>query len=395
MVGLKTGSLTLQLPDGDVLLIEGDESGVSGTIVLHSYDLLQRVLRSGDVGVGESFMDAEWSSPNVTDVLLLFCLNQQMMLGRKRSCLATLLLAFVHWRDRNTKTGSKRNISAHYDLGNSFYEKWLDPSMTYSSALFIKEPAKDQAVQQHSTKSEDELETAQKAKYQSLIDYVGIGSSDHVLEIGCGWGGFAQYAAETTGCKVTGLTISSEQLTYARKRIATAGLEEKVEVVFRDYRDERGTYDRIVSIEMFEAVGEEYWATYFDCLKKCLKPGGTAGIQVITIQESLFDRYRQTTDFIQRYIFPGGMLPTPSILAELGKERNLPVCAELGFGKDYATTLVHWRKRFQTAWGEIEGINSHFDLRFKRMWEFYMHYCEAGFISGNIDVRQVIFKNEP
>ncbi|KAL7574649.1 hypothetical protein ACA910_002998 [Epithemia clementina (nom. ined.)] len=392
LVGLKNGSLTLQLPDGEILCIEGSELGANGVIELQSYDLLQRVLDSGDVGVGESFVDGEWSSPDVTDVMLLFCQNQQMMLGRKRSCWASLFLSFIQWRDRNTKTGSKRNISAHYDLGNSFYEKWLDPSMTYSSALF--NPTSNQHQQEPKQLTMDDtgkLENAQKAKYESLIDRVGIGANDHVLEIGCGWGGFAEYAAQTKGCKVTCLTISREQLAYAEKRIADAGLADKVEILFRDYREEQGVYDRIVSIEMFEAVGEEYWPTYFDCLNKCLKPGGSAGIQVITIQEQLFDRYRQTTDFIQRYIFPGGMLPTPTILTKLGNERGLNVTAELEFGKDYAATLVHWRKRFQAAWSDIEKINPNFDLRFKRMWEFYLHYCEAGFTSGNIDVRQIVF----
>ena len=388
LVALENGSLTLHLPDGELLRIEGNQPGANGFIKLHSYDLIQRVLNSGDVGVGESFMDDEWTSPNVTDVLLLFCQNQHMMLGRKRSFWANLFLSFIQWRDRNTKTGSKRNISAHYDLGNSFYSKWLDPSMTYSSALFSTSD-KDQR-QPHA--DVDALEKAQKAKYQSLIDLVGIGPNDHVLEIGCGWGGFAEYAASTVGCKITGLTISREQLEYAKQRIQKAGLEDKVELVFRDYRDEGQTYDRIVSIEMFEAVGEEYWPTYFDCLNKCLKPGGTAGVQVITIQERLFERYRQSTDFIQRYIFPGGMLPTPTIMADLGKARGLSVTGELSFGKDYATTLVHWRNRFQAAWSEIEQMDGNFDLRFKHMWEFYLHYCEAGFISENIGVRQIIFK---
>ena len=395
LVGLKYGSLSIQIPDGRMVQITGTDSGANALLELKSSDLLKRVLESGDVGVGESYMDGEWTSPNVTDVLLLFCQNQQLLLGSNRSGISQMVLKFIQWYNRNTIAGSKRNISAHYDLGNSFYKKWLDPTMTYSSAVF---PNSSDSLCTPATRPMDsDLEMAQKAKYQSLIDRTNIGANDHVLEIGCGWGGFAEYAAKTTGCKVTGLTISQEQFDFATKRMAKAGISDQVQIVFRDYRDERDTmYDSIVSIEMFEAVGEEYWPTYFDCLNHCLKPGRRAGIQVIAIQDHLFDRYRKSTDFIQRYIFPGGMLPPPGILVRLGQQRGLDMVVERVFGQDYATTLVHWREKFQEAWDkdEIEQLDEHFDLRFKRMWEFYMHYCEAGFISGNIDVRQMVFQKK-
>lgn len=375
LLNLEYGALTVQWPNNAVTRIEGSLPGADARINLKSFDLAKRVFKSGDVGVAESFMDGEWDSPDVTAVLLLFCENNHLMIARQRNFFSGLVLKLIHWRNQNTKTGSRRNISAHYDLGNEFYKRWLDPSMTYSAAIYEKDGI--------------DLESAQNAKYSNLARQAQINSSDHVLEIGCGWGGFAEFAAREVGCKVTGLTISQEQLDYAQQRIFEAGLNEKVDIVFRDYREERGQYDRIASIEMFEAVGEKYWPTYFDTLKNCLKPGGLAGLQIITIQDRLFEKYRQSTDFIQRYIFPGGMLPTPEILQTLGCERGLTLTAERIFGHDYADTLFEWRQSFRDAWPEITPLG--FDERFRRMWEFYFHYCEAGFRSENIDVRQMVF----
>jgi cyclopropane-fatty-acyl-phospholipid synthase len=279
-----------------------------------------------------------------------------------------------HWMNRNTKAGSRRNIHAHYDLGNSFYGAWLDGSMTYSSALFDE--------------SRD-LVAGQQRKYAALAERTAIGPHHHVLEIGCGWGGFAEYAASEIGCKVTGLTISQEQYDFACKRIFEAGLNDKVDLKLQDYRDEKGAYDRIASIEMFEAVGEEYWPAYFQQVRERLKPGGFAGIQVITIEESLFGRYRRELDFIRRYVFPGGMLPTGAIMRDLGAKVGLSLHNERIFGRDYALTLVHWRERFRAAWPNLTPLG--FDERFRRLWEYYLAYCEAGFRAGTIDVRQMVF----
>ena len=375
VIGLKYGTLTLQWPNGSASQIVGKNAGVNAIINLKSYDLATRVIKRGDVGVGESYMDEQWDSPDVTAVLKLFCDNTHMMIAQQRNLFSSFFLKLLSWRNENTQKGSKRNIAAHYDLGNNFYKQWLDPSMTYSSAIY-----KDGQMS---------LQDAQNEKYANLVRQTGISADDHVLEIGCGWGGFAEFAAREVGCSIKALTISREQFDFAQERIFKAGLNDKVDIVFQDYRDETGSYDRIASIEMFEAVGEKYWPTYFETLSKCLKPEGTAGLQIITIQEKLFESYRKKTDFIQRYIFPGGMLPTPTILKDLAQQNGMDFSKEDIFGHDYANTLVEWRKSFQTAWPKIQPMG--FDQRFKRMWEFYMHYCEAGFRSENIDVRQMVF----
>jgi cyclopropane-fatty-acyl-phospholipid synthase len=248
--------------------------------------------------------------------------------------------------------------------------------MTYSSALF-------------STGAKD-LESAQAAKYRALAGDLGVEAGDHVLEIGCGWGGFAEFAAREFGCRVTGLTISREQRDFAARRVQEAGLADRVEISLRDYRDEIGTYDKVASIEMFEAVGEKYWPVFFGKMKACLKAGGSAGLQIITINEKAFPFYRKRPDFIQRYVFPGGMLPTPGILKSLGAEQGLSFLRERVFPQDYARTLAEWRRRFLASWGSINPLG--FDERFRKLWEFYLHYCEAGFRAEYIDVRQVIYK---
>jgi cyclopropane-fatty-acyl-phospholipid synthase len=334
-------------------------------------------MTSGTIGVAETYMDGDWQSPDITAFLELFLINgeaaEKYSNGRKG--IMRVFERIRHWMNTNTKTGSKRNISAHYDLGNDFYKQWLDPTMTYSSALY-------------STGAND-LQSAQNAKYRALAEATGIRPGDHVLEIGCGWGGFAEFAASEMNCKVTGLTISREQLAFAEERIRKAGLADRVELRFQDYRDEKGLYDRIVSIEMFEAVGEKYWPAYFSKLRECLKPGGKAGLQIITIKPEAFDQYRSNPDFIQKYVFPGGMLPTQDHLAELGRRVDLSLVKDFGFGLDYARTLAEWRERFWNVWERVRPMG--FDERFKRLWEFYLFYCEAGFRAKNIDVRQVVF----
>jgi len=373
---IRYGSLEVQFPDGRTFQIDGREPGPHGVLKIHNWRFFRMVVQAGDVGVGEAFMAGYWSSPDVTTFLEVFCINQESTIealqGRPFS---RFLLSIRHWLNANTKRGSKRNISAHYDLGNAFYKEWLDTSMTYSSAIYSNET--------------NNLEQAQAEKYASLVRQTGIGPDHKVLEIGCGWGGFAEHVAKTVGAHVRALTISREQFEYARERIFKAGLTEKVDVVFQDYRDERGVFDRIASIEKFEAVGEKYWPTYFGQLSRCLKPGGRAGLQIITIQDKMFEDYRRGTDFIQRYIFPGGMLPPPERLKDIGKSLGLDLADQKIFGQDYARTLAEWRQRFRDAWPQIRPLG--FDDRFKRLWEFYLHYCEAGFRSGNIDVRQMVY----
>ncbi len=373
---LRYGELTVRTPEGTAFRIEGREPGPRADLAIHSWSFAKRLVEGGDIGVGESFMAGEWSSSDVTTFLELFCVNRDATIDAVSG--GPLFRAFTrirHWLNSNTRQGSRRNISAHYDLGNSFYQAWLDPSMTYSSALF------EAGV--------NDLEQAQASKYRSLAAAAEIGPEHSVLEIGCGWGGFAEFVAREIGARVTGLTISREQCDFARKRIFDAGLNERVEIKLQDYRDETGIYDRIASIEMFEAVGERYWPTYFRKLGECMRAGGRAGLQIITIQDTMFDEYRRTPDFIQRYIFPGGMLPPPGQLMELGKRIGLDLATEKVFGQDYARTLQEWRVRFGDAWPRISRLG--FDERFKRLWEFYLHYCEAGFRSGNIDVRQMVY----
>ena len=375
---LPRGRLTVRTPEGLLLVVGGNGPGPDAQLVLKNWNLPGRAFSNATIGVAESYMDGDWESPDVTSFLELFVINEEA--GERVAGGASWLLSAIqrirHWLNENTRTGSQRNISAHYDLGNAFYKAWLDPSMTYSSALY-------------STGAND-LESAQAAKYRALAQDTGIGPNDHVLEIGCGWGGFAEFAAREIGCKVTGLTISREQYDYARERIAKAGLSEKVEIKFQDYRDETGTYDRIASIEMFEAVGEKYWPVFFGKVKDCLRAGGTAGMQIITIKENAFEKYRARPDFIQRYVFPGGMLPTPELLKRLGADHGLTFARERVFAQDYARTLADWRERFWGSWDKIVPLG--FDDRFRKLWEFYLHYCEAGFRAEYIDVRQVVYK---
>ena len=378
LVHMQVGCLKLTLPDSRKVVVEGKTEGPVASVTLHNWNMPQRALSGGTIAVAESYMDGDWDSPDVGAFLELFLVNTDVGSNFSNGARGVLRLVekFRHWMNANTKTGSKRNISAHYDLGNAFYKEWLDPTMTYSSALY-------------STGASD-LQSAQRAKYRALADAAGIKAGHHVLEIGCGWGGFAEYAAGEIGCKVTGLTISREQLAFANERMRNAGLSEKVEIKFQDYRDEKGLYDRIVSIEMFEAVGEKYWPAYFSQLQRCLKPGGKAGLQIITIKPEAYREYRANPDFIQKYVFPGGMLPTREHLIDLGRKVGLKMSGDFGFGLDYARTLAEWRQRFWSVWDKVEPLG--FDARFKRLWEFYLYYCEAGFRARNIDVRQIVYE---
>ena len=374
--GLRRGALTLNMPDGRALRFAGPEPGVEAVMTVRDLAFARRLASSGDLGLAEAFLREEWDSPDLAAFLLLFASNRDLV--------ATLLpgkpfvrlwQVFRHLLNRNTRLGARRNIHAHYDLGNRFYGAWLDPTMTYSAALFAP--------------GDNDLASAQTRKYRAICQAADLRPEHHVLEIGCGWGGFAEFAASQIGCRVTGLTISDEQFAFARRRIAEAGLVDRVEISLLDYRGERGTYDRIVSIEMFEAVGERFWPTFFRQMRDRLVAGGRAGLQVITIREDSFDWYRREIDFIRRYVFPGGMLPSPAVLRDLGRRSGLPIQGERIFGLDYAATLTHWRERFRAAWPDLAPLG--FDERFRRLWEYYLAYCEAGFRSGNIDVRQVVF----
>jgi cyclopropane-fatty-acyl-phospholipid synthase len=373
---LKFGSLTVQLPDGERYRYQAAGAGPDADFIIHNYSFARRLFEAGDIGIADAYIAKEWDTPDLTKFLMLFCVNheavQTLLPGRP---FVRLYQRFRHWLNRNSKSGSKRNIHAHYDLGNAFYSAWLDKTMTYSSAIYAE--------------GDNDLASAQARKYRSLALLGGFKPGDHILEIGCGWGGFAEFAAKEMGCKVTCLTISKEQLDFAQQRIQNAGLGEQVKIRFQDYRDETGTYDRVASIEMFEAVGEEYWPTFFKQVHDRLRPGGTASIQTITIQERLFENYRREIDFIRHFIFPGGMLPSPERFTASARVLGLTQTADRVFGVDYARTLSEWRDRFLASWPQLTELG--FDERFNRMWRYYLSYCEAGFLSGNIDVRQVAF----
>jgi len=373
---LRCGSLEVTLPDGRTVRLGDNSPGPAASMKVRSYGFASRLIRSGDIGIAEAYLRGEWDTPDLTQFLYLFCVNQDWMDQVKIGKPLIRTLQFVrHWFNRNTRRQARRNIYRHYDIGNSFYSAWLDPSMTYSSALFEE--------------GTPDLTAAQNNKYRRLAEAIDLRRGQKLLEIGCGWGGFAEYAARTFGAKVVGLTISREQRDFAQARIQAAGLNDHVEIRLQDYRDERDRYDRIASIEMIEAVGEQFWPNYFSQLRDRLLPGGLAGIQAITIQDRLFQTYRRDVDFIQRYVFPGGMLPSPQILKLLGERFGVPVIRERIFGQDYAKTLASWRSNFRAAWPILIPLG--FDERFRRLWEYYLAYCEAGFLSGNIDVRQVVF----
>lgn len=342
-------------------------------LVIHSPNkMLTRLLLRGDLGFAESYMAGEWSTDNLTGLLATVGANDRQSSIRKGFSLERLRERLLHAFRHNSKTGSRKNIAYHYDLSNDFYSLWLDNSMTYSSAIFSQP---DQTLSQ-----------AQKEKYLRLLDSLEARRGDHILEIGCGWGGFAEVAAQR-GLKVTGITLSREQLAYARKRIRRAGLKQLVNFEFRDYRDLEGTYDHVVSIEMFEAVGEQYWSGYFEKIRSCLRPGGHAALQIITIDKSAFETYRNKADFIQKYIFPGGMLPSVEHLEELAESASMKMDSLSRYGRDYARTLRAWHRSFDEKAQQISELD--FDRRFRKMWKYYLSYCEAGFLLGRIDLVQL------
>ncbi len=371
---VQRGRLDFVLPDGRVFRAQGLAPGAVAAMHIHNPDSFARLIREGDLGFSEAYLDQWWSTPDLQALMdFLHHDNDALYDGFPGMALLRGYERLRHWMNRNNRVQARKNISHHYDLGNAFYALWLDDTMTYSSALFET--------------GQESLEKAQIAKYASLIDQMGVRSGDHVLEIGCGWGGFAEYAAREHGLRVTGLTISEEQLSFARKRIEKEGLSELVELKLQDYRDEIGRYDGIASIEMFEAVGQRYWPVYFDSLRKCLKPGAQASLQIITVEDRRWDTYRKGVDFIQKYIFPGGMLPCPAVLKQEIGRAGLRVQKSLEFGQSYSQTLRRWHETFNAKWGQIADMG--FDDRFRRMWNFYLTSCAGAFQGGICDVTQI------
>ena len=374
---IRRGRIDFVMPDGRVFRAEGPEAGPVAELRVHDGDTFARLVREGDLGFCDAYIEGGWSTPDLQAFLdFLQADNDVLYDGFPGMFFVRLYERMRHWMNRNTKDQARKNISYHYDLGNEFYALWLDETMTYSSAIFET--------------GQESMEAAQMAKYASMVDQMGAQPGDHVLEIGCGWGGFAEYAAKERGLRVTGLTISEEQLKYARERIEKAGLSDLVEFRLQDYRDETGQYDGIASIEMFEAVGEQYWPAYFDTVRERLRPGRCATLQIITIEEARFDVYRKGVDFIQKYIFPGGMLPSPKALREEIARADLEFVRSVEFGESYSQTLRRWHDTFNARWDEVQAIG--FDERFKRMWNFYLTSCAAAFHSGNCDVTQITIR---
>jgi cyclopropane-fatty-acyl-phospholipid synthase len=370
---LRHGSLTLQLPDGSIQRF-GDGQGPAASLSLHNWNMCGATLKSGDIGFAETYIARDWHTPDLTALLRLLITNRRdiedMVYG---SWLGRLVYRARHLLNRNSKTNSRKNIHAHYDLGNAFYELWLDDTMNYSSAWFET--------------PEQSMGDAQRAKVRRALAMAGVKPGDRVLEIGCGWGALAEMATTEFQASVTGVTLSTEQLAFANQRMERLGTSAQADLRLQDYRDiQDGPFDAICSIEMIEAVGREYWPTYFASVAKLLKPGGQACIQSIVIDDALFERYIRSTDFIQQYVFPGGCLPSPERFRAEAERAGLQVVDQFAFGADYARTLQLWRDAFLHQRERVLQLG--FDERFMHIWEFYLAYCEAAFAERNIDVMQ-------
>jgi cyclopropane-fatty-acyl-phospholipid synthase len=366
----------VQMPDGSTAQFGSSDSGAAqASIRLLNWNVCAAALKSGDIGFAESYIAGDWTTPDLATLMRLFVANrdaiESVVYG---SWWGAIAYRVRHLLNRNSRRGSRKNVHAHYDLGNPFYRLWLDETMNYSSAWFDGDRGQD-------------LARAQDAKVLRAIDECALQPGERLLEIGCGWGALAEAAATKRGAQVVGVTLSSEQLAWAQARIAAAGVADRVDLRLQDYRDiADGPFDAVASIEMFEAVGREYWDEFFGALRARLKPGGRACLQTITIRDDLFERYARSTDFIQQFIFPGGLLPSPSEFRKAARAAGLEVVNELAFGGDYAETLARWRARFLAEERRVRQIG--FDTRFVRTWEFYLAYCEAAFAEGNTDVVQ-------
>jgi cyclopropane-fatty-acyl-phospholipid synthase len=373
---IRAGELRLVLPDGSVHRVCGRRPGPSAEVRLASPRAIRRFATGGSLGWAEAYLDGDWSTPDLRAVMMLAAANEAewnaVLRGRP---LIRWLSRLAHAFRPNTRRGARRNIAAHYDLGNDFYAAWLDATMTYSSAEFAS--------------PDETLEQAQRRKVRNLLDTLGLAPGARLLEIGCGWGHLAETAARERGVQVVALTLSRAQAEAARARIAAAGLADRVEVRIQDYRDVSETFDAVAAVEMFEAVGEAYWPAFFRAVRDRLRAGGRAALQIITIADRFFADYRRGADFIQRYVFPGGMLPSPSRLREEVARAGLRWEAETWFGASYAETLRRWNESFQAAWPDL-GASGRYDARFKRLWEYYLAYCETGFRAGWTDVGRIV-----
>ena len=378
---LDHGELNFTAPDGTRSCFRGSRPGPQADLEIADWGVAGRMLRAADVGMAECYRDGRLQTSDLTALLLLCAANETALAQRFYAHpLVSLYLRLKHLWRTNTRAQAKKNIAAHYDLSNAFYGLWLDPTMTYSSACFDGDDTRS-------------LESAQHAKYERMLTMVGARDGQHILEIGCGWGGFAEYAVRTRNVHVTGITLSPAQLAYARQRMDDAGLAAQVNLQLIDYRDLGGHYDHIVAVEMFESVGERYWQCFFDVLHARLKPGGRAVLQAITIDATVFKRYRRSSDFIREYIFPGGMLAPQSRMVADAARSGLALTTSARLGHDYATTLKLWRERVHLAAGPIRALG--FDEQFLRLWQFYLCYCEAGFRCGRTDVAQLAFSHAP
>lgn len=383
---IQHGELKLKCPDGSTLHF-GQPDPVLGQqeLWIRDWDVLKQAGTKGDIGFGEAYMQDAWSTPNLPGLLRLLVSNRSaLQTAISGNPLLLVLDRLGHLMRANSLAQAKRNIEAHYDLGNDFYQLWLDPTMTYSSALFDQKGAWGEAV---------DLEAGQVRKMDRVLQEIGpLAAGSRTLEIGCGWGGLALRRLQAAPGEHLGITLSKEQRAWAMERLATEGLAERAEIALTDYREVEGQFDAIVSIEMIEAVGEDYWPVYFQTLRDRLKPGGKAVIQAIVIDESLFNDYRSGTDFIQKYIFPGGMLMSPAHLERHAKAKGLRVKHSFSFGQDYGRTLREWLVRFDAHREAIRALR--FEERFIAMWRFYLAYCEAGFFSGDLDVVQVTLEHD-
>jgi len=376
--GLRQGCLSVRLPDGSMRRF-GQGQTPTASLHLNDWQVCTAALKSGDIGFAESYIEGHWSSPDLAALLRLFIANRRevedVIYG---TWLGRLFYRVKHLLNRNTRGNSQKNIHAHYDLGNAFYELWLDGTMNYSSALYETPQAS--------------MQQAQLAKVRRALRMVDVQAGQRVLEIGCGWGALAEMATTEFGASLVGVTLSTEQLAWARERMARCGVAERADLRLQDYRDigrdglADQSFDAICSIEMIEAVGREYWPTYFATVARLLKSGGRACIQAIVIDDEFFERYLQSTDFIQQYIFPGGCLPSPSAFRAQAQQAGLKVIDEFCFGQDYARTLQEWRQAFMAREAQVLALG--FDRRFMRIWEFYLAYCEAAFAERNTDVVQ-------
>jgi cyclopropane-fatty-acyl-phospholipid synthase len=370
LAGLHSGRLTIVTPSGKRIEHQATVQGPEAVLIFHNWRTLRRIILGADVGFAEGYIAGEWSSPNLTALIAMAAENyDHFERALPRWVPLRPLHRLRHLLRRNSKSGSRRNVAFHYDLGNDFYRLWLDQSMSYSSAIYEN--------------PEQSLEDAQQAKQERILDLLALDGGERVLEIGCGWGSLAARLADH-GARVTAVTLSAQQLAGAQAIVAAQGNADRVELRLQDYRDTEGTFDRIVSVEMLEAVGEEYWPAYFTTLRARLRAGGKAVLQVITIHEDRFERYRKGTDFIQRYIFPGGLLPSKTVIVEQARRAGLSLISVASFGDSYAITLAEWQRRFLGAWPEIEQLG--FGPSFRRLWEYYLSYCEAGFRLREIDV---------